>query len=125
MAWFSKKKLPFLFLAVYTALSVLGVFSFAAADGLRLVYVGPENPVLGNVYAAQDNFFIQCTAEEPIVISKPGAAQCNPVRAGFQRTVFLPGFSGAGNASSVSSLAVNARTPYTNAKNNILLKLRI
>jgi hypothetical protein len=125
MVWFAQKKMPCLILTAYIALSVMGAFSFAAADALRSVNFKAETLMPGRVSDSMDNYFIRHPAEEPVVITKTDNTQIFPLRVGFQRVVSLFGPSAIGNASSKSPFRTGVKIPYTNTKKIILLKLRI
>jgi hypothetical protein len=125
---FSWKKLTSLFFAAYTAIAVVGAFSFAAADSLRSLHFEAKSPVLGSPEFGgliPDNYVIPHQAEVPMVITKPGANQFSPLRMGFQRIAFLFGTSNSGNTFSKSPFWVSPKIQHANLKKNILLKLRI
>jgi hypothetical protein len=124
MSLFARKKLPCLIFTVYTALAVIGAFSFAAVDSLRAVDFELGEP--GNrIFGSLDTYFVQSPAEEPTLVVKANGTQFSPVRVGFQRFASTFGLLNIGNAFSKSSFAANANIHYINPKNTILLKLRI
>ncbi|MDR3171167.1 MAG: hypothetical protein LBU17_05980 [Treponema sp.] len=105
-------------LMAYTALSVLGTFSFAVVE--------PYHAVLGEkVFGALENFFIQQPAEEPVLITKLGSTRFSPLRIGFQRLASL--LSVLINEKPDAQLCYinGTKTQHSDLKNNILLKLRI
>jgi hypothetical protein len=110
---------------VYTAVSVLGTFSFAAAEPFRAVKFEIENKAQGKIFGLLENFFAQHPAEEPVITTKLGSTRFYPLRPGFQRAASLAGLSVIGTPYSKSSIIAGIKIQHGDFKNNILLKLRI
>jgi hypothetical protein len=125
MPLFPRKKLPRLIFTVYTALAVIGVFSFAAVDSLRSVAFEMGEPAGDRISGFPDNRLFQYSAEEPALVAETSETQFPSMRMGFQRFASAFGLLNIGNAFSKSSFAANANIYYINPKNTILLKLRI
>jgi hypothetical protein len=118
MLWFARRRLLSLVLMVYTAISVLGTFSFAALEPYQAVQSEIEN-------TQYTNFFIQNPAEAPIVLTNLGSVRFSPVSMSFQRVAsFLITLIG-GTPCSQSSFIARMRIHYSELNNKILLKLRI
>jgi hypothetical protein len=125
MIRFTRTRLPFLVLAMYTALFVVGVFSFAAAEQLRAVNRGMENAASGRISGVGERYVFPCPAGEPVIIAKIDDASFTPPRAGFQRISFLSLPPCAGSVWSEPSFRAHTGISPVNFKNSILLKLRI
>ncbi|MDR3343676.1 MAG: hypothetical protein LBT14_13025 [Treponema sp.] len=125
MVWFVQKRLFCLILMAYTALSVLGTFSFAAVEPYHSVKLGFENKAQDKTFASLENFFLQQPAEEPTIITKSGSTRFSPLRIGFQRLTALLGSLINEKPYSKSSHITGTKTQYSDLKNTILLKLRI
>jgi hypothetical protein len=109
----------------YTALSVLGAFSFAAVEPFQAVQCEIENKTQDKIFSSLGNFFLQHPAEEPTITTKSDGARFSPLRMGFLRLTSLSGSPVNGKPHSKSSLIAGTKTQYSKSKNNILLKLRI
>jgi hypothetical protein len=109
----------------YTALSVLGTFSFAAVEPYHPVKFEIENKTQDKIFGSLENYFIQHPAEEPTIITKSGSAQFSPLRMGFQRITSLLGSPVSGKPYAKSSIITSIKVHYNDLKNNIPLKLRI
>jgi hypothetical protein len=109
----------------YTALSVLGTFSFAAVEPFQSVKFEIENKTQDKIFGSLGNFFLQHPAEEPTIITKSDGTRFSPLPMGFQRLVSLSGSPISGKPCSKSSVIAGTKIQYSDLKNNILLKLRI
>jgi hypothetical protein len=123
--WLARKKLLCLVLMTYTAISVLGTFSFAALEPYHLVESEIANKTQDKIFGSVENFFIQHPAEEPVIHATLGSARFSPLRIGFQRIAPLLGSLISGKPYSKSSAVASIKIHYSDIKNNILLKLRI
>jgi hypothetical protein len=116
----TRNRLPFLMLALYTALSVAGSFSLGAVEQIRSVTIEVEHRASGGILASPERYLIPC-AVGPVFMTKTTGTPVSPQRAGFER---LFSFSGLPSSGGLLFRAKND-TPRINPKNNILLKLRI
>jgi hypothetical protein len=122
MVWFAQKKLLCLIVMAYTAMSVLGTFSFAVLEPYHAVKSEIENNrTQDKIFGSVETFFTQHPAEEPVILAKLGSARFSPLR-----VAFLSGSSISGKPySKSSSIIAGMQIQYSDLKNNILLKLRI
>jgi hypothetical protein len=125
IVWFAQKKLLCLILMAYTAISVLGTFSFAVVEPYHAVESEIKNKTQDNTFGSVENFFIQHPAEEPVILAALGSARFSPLRMGFQRIASLLGTLISGKPYSKSSTIASIQIHYSDIKNHILLKLRI
>jgi hypothetical protein len=109
----------------YTALSVLGTFSFATVEPFYAITLKEENKTQDKLFCSSAHFFIQYPAEEPATFTTLGSTRFSPLHMGFQRNASLLGSPIGGTSFSKSSPMVCTKLAYTNLKNTILLKLRI
>lgn len=123
MLWFTRRRL-LLILMVYTAISVLGTFSFAVLEPYQAVQFEIEN-TQDSIFSPVENFFIQNSAEAPALLTKLGSVHFFPLRMSFQRVASLLIMLITGMSCSQSSFIASMRIHYSELKNKILLKLRI
>ena len=123
MLWFTRRRL-LLILMVYTAISVLGTFSFAVLEPYQAVQFEIEN-TQDSIFSPVENFFIQNSAEAPALLTKLGSVRFFPLRMSFQRVASLLIMLITGMSCSQSSFIASMRIHYSELKNKILLKLRI
>jgi hypothetical protein len=110
-------------LALYTAVSLLGTFSFAALEPYQTVR--DEIATLQDVlFDSVDRFLIQNQAESPPAFSSLGRARFSPMSAG-QRAAALFIIVGEAASYAQSFFTAGIRINYNEPEHTILLKLRI
>jgi hypothetical protein len=125
MVRFAREKRFFLIVAAYTALSVLGAFSFAAAEPYRAVNAAVGSTTQGRLSSALGDFAAQHPLADPTLNAQSGGTRSSPVSMGLQRLTFLAASPLSGKPYSRSPLIAGAIAQYGAVKNTILLKLRI
>jgi hypothetical protein len=125
MAWFARKRLLSLIFMAYTALSVLGTFSFATVEQFNSVRFEIDNKGHARISRSLGNYFIQHPAEELTINAESDYVKFSPVRMSFQRIASLSGLPISRKSCSASCYAVGTEIQHSDLKTNILLKLRI
>jgi hypothetical protein len=105
----------------YTALAMVGAFSFTATESLRSINFEIQTQAQDRIFSSPQDYFIECAAEEPA----PVAAKGSSFRGGFQRFVFPGASSNYGTDDPGSSFVTISKTQFFDVKKVILLKLRI
>jgi hypothetical protein len=118
---FRRKRPPKLLFVLYTALTMAGTFSFAAAESLRAANFEIRNSLREGTFSPARDYYIECAAEEPA----PAATKGTLLRGGFHR--FPPPRASSNSGADYPGLAfaVISKTRFFDAKSAILLKLRI
>jgi hypothetical protein len=121
MVWFAQKKLIGLIVMAYTAISILGTFSFAVLEPYHAVKSEIENHRTHDaIFGAVENFFTQHPAEEPVFLAKLGSTRFSPLRIASLCSLLLKT-----SYAKSSPFIIAGHIQYSDLKNNILLKLRI
>jgi hypothetical protein len=121
MYWFCRKGLPGCFFMIYTAFAMVGAFSFSSAESLRFISFERQEQVRDDMFNSPQDYCIPCPAEE--LVAAQGSS-FSP-RGGLQRFVFFWTLPDYGTNFYGPSPAAITGAQFFDAKNNILLKLRI
>ncbi|MDR1399519.1 MAG: hypothetical protein LBJ41_06340 [Treponema sp.] len=123
MFWFARRR-QLSILMVFTAISVVGTFSFDVLEPYQAVQYEIET-TQDRMLSSVENFFIQNPAEVPVMFSTLGSVRFSPLRMSFQRIssflIMLISVTSCSQSSFIASMGIH----YSELKNTILLKLRI
>jgi hypothetical protein len=122
MGLFFGKKRPRPVLAAYLTVSILGVFTFLAAEPLCSIDLFGGNPASCGFFTPLD-YTIDCLAEGPFAMSR--GWPFSPLRNGYLRIPISLENRTTGAVSSKSSLREIEKVKYFSIKDTILLKLLI
>jgi hypothetical protein len=122
MGLFLGKKRHLPAVAVYLAVSILGVFTFLAVEPLRSIDLFEGEPASRGVLAPLD-YTIDCLAEGPAAMSRGWSF--SPLRSGHLRIPLSLENKTTGAVSSKSSLREIEKVKYLSVKDTILLKLLV
>ncbi|MDR2537293.1 MAG: hypothetical protein LBC46_03195 [Treponema sp.] len=121
MLWFARRRLLSLILMIYTAVSILGTFSFAALIPYQTVQSEIEN-IQDTIFDPMENFLMQDPAEaSSSMFIKLGRVRFSLLCMSFQRAASLLIMPICSQSSFITSMRIH----YSVLKNKILLKLRI
>jgi hypothetical protein len=125
MTLLGRKRLLRLVLMAYTAISVLGAFSFAAAEPFHAVEIEMADKAQDTISGLAGNLFPQHPAEEAAISAKAGGVRSSPARTDFQHAASLSGLPASGKHYPKLTCASETKTHCAGVKSIILLKLRI
>ena len=124
MVLFRGKQWPRLALAAYLAAAIMGTAAFTVAEIYDFGQLGENGPVSKGSFRSI-NHTIDWLAESTTTIGRAKGQGYSPARNGTPHTFMFFGPQNAGLSPVQLSLHAINKTPCSNIKNAILLKLRI
>jgi hypothetical protein len=112
-------------LAAYLAITIMGIFTFAAVEPLRSIDFGENRLILGDPFNQADRNTIDCPTEAIPVVSMAIGYSFSPLRIGPLRILLFLETQNVGFVLFQSFFKTLKKINYRTEKKSILLKLRI